>query len=55
MVKMRKEIGYIHQKSFGFFDRTILDGVSFKKYNKQQYMVYLGEVGSGALPKHADR
>lgn len=45
MVKTQKEISYIHQKSFLFFDRTILDGVSFKKYNKHNiwYILERGE------------
>ena len=47
MVKMRKEIGYIHQKSFLFFDRTILDGVSFKKYNKHNIRYILEEREAG--------
>lgn len=47
MVKMRKEIGHIHQKPFWFFDRTILDGISFKKYNKSNIRYIWEKRGAG--------
>ena len=47
MVKIREEIGYIRQKSFRFFDSTILDAVSFKKYNKHNIWYIWEEKGSG--------
>lgn len=50
MVKMRKEIGQFCQKSFGFFDRTILDGISFRKYNKQNIW-YIWENGEQSASK----
>ena len=55
MVKIREEIGYIRQKSFRFFDSTILDAVSFKKYNKHNIWYIWEEQGSGALLKHGGR
>ena len=43
---MPEEIVQNRQKSFPFFDRTILDGVSNKKYNKTKILYIEGIAGN---------